>query len=350
MKQLTADRLHGLVMRGCEKMGARPEDAEQVATSLVRANLCGFDSHGIHRLVQYHEWWKQGLLDPTGRPGVVEETAFAAKVDGGQTFGPVVAGFATRVAIKKAQESGIGIVTVRRSTQVGRLADYAEAIQQAGLIGLVTANDCGGGQCVVPWGGMDPRLATNPLAMGIPGAQGAGILFDFATSAAAFGKVRQLLFRGELTPHGWLIDASGKPSTDPSCLFAEPRGALLPAGGHKGYALSLAVEVLSGILSGAGFSSPGPAPEQMNGIFILALNVAWFVPVEQFREQVDQLTAYVKSARPWPGGSPVCIPGEPDREEAVRRAREGIPFSEQAWAKVEAVLRELGLSEEAASS
>ncbi len=343
MPTLRAEDLRALVARAFERMGARPADAAQVAASLVRANLCGVDSHGIHRLVQYHAWWKEGVLDPTGRPTVVEETSFAAKVDGGQTFGPVAAGFATGVAIQKAQDVGIGIVTVRRSTQVGRLADYAETIQKAGLIGFVTVNDCGGGQCVVPWGGMEPRLATNPIAMGIPGGKGPGILFDFATSAAAFGKVRQLLFRGELVPQGWLIDASGKPSTGPSCLFTEPRGALLPAGGHKGYALSLAAEVLSGILSGAGFSGPGPAPEQLNGMFILALNVAWFVPVDQFREQVDQLTAYVKSARPLPGGTAVLIPGEPDREEAARRAREGIIFSDQAWSKVAAVLRDLGL-------
>jgi len=84
----------------------------------------------------------------------------------------------------------------------------------------------------------------------------------------------------------------------------------------------------------------------LNGIFILALNVAWFVPLDQFREQVDRLTTYVKSAKPLPGGEAVRIPGEPDREEAVRRTREGIHFSEQAWSKVEAVLRELGLSDE----
>ncbi|HWT77370.1 MAG TPA: Ldh family oxidoreductase, partial [Candidatus Methylomirabilis sp.] len=144
MKRIAADQLHGLIVRACLKMGAQPETADQVATSLARANLCGYDSHGIHRLVQYHEWWKAGLLDPTGHPRVTEETAFAAKVDGGQTFGPVVGAFATQMAIKKAQDSGIGIITVRRSTQVGRLADYVDAIQQAGQIGLVAVNDCGG--------------------------------------------------------------------------------------------------------------------------------------------------------------------------------------------------------------
>lgn len=346
MKILSPDTLRVLVTRTCERMGARPEDAAQVAASLVAASLCGYDSHGVYRLAQYHDWWKRGLLDPAARPVIVREAPFAAQVDGRHGFGPVVAGFATRVAIGKARRNGVAIVTVTGCTQVGRLADYAETIGDAGLIGLVTVNDCGGGQCVVPWGGMERRLATNPIAMGIPGGTGPGILFDFATSAAAYGKVRQLLFRGETTPPGWLLDAEGAPTRDPSLLFAEPPGALLPAGGHKGYALSLAVEVLAGILSGAGFSRPEPGPDELNGMFILALDVAWFLPPDEFRSKVDELTAYVKSARPLPGGRPVQIPGEPDREEAARRSREGIPLNEQTWAKVAGVLSDLGLAAE----
>jgi uncharacterized oxidoreductase len=346
MKILSPNTLRVLVTRACERMGARPEDAEQVAASLVAASLCGYDSHGVYRLVQYHDWWKRGLLEPAARPVIVREAPFAAQVDGRHGFGPVVAGFATRVAIGKARGNGVAVVTVTGCTQVGRLADYAETIRDAGLIGLVTVNDCGGGQCVVPWGGMERRLATNPIAMGIPGRTGPGVLFDFATSAAAYGKVRQLLFRGETTPPGWLLDVEGTPTRDPSVLFAEPPGALLPAGGHKGYALSLAVEVLAGILSGAGFSRPGPGPNELNGMFILALDVAWFLPPDEFRSKVDELTTYVKSARPLPGGRPVQIPGEPDREEAARRSREGIPLNEKTWAKVAGVLADLGLAAE----
>jgi uncharacterized oxidoreductase len=209
----------------------------QVAASLVRANLCGFDSHGVFHLGQYHEWWKKGLLDPAARPVIVRETPSAAKVDGHHAFGQVVATFATTVAIEKAQRGQVAIVTITSSNHVARLADYAESIQQAGMIGLVMANDCGAGQCVVPWGGVEPRLSTNPIAMGIPGGVGGGILFDFATSASASGKIRQLLLRGEPAPPGWLIDATGQETTDAACLFTEPRGALLPFGGHKGYAL-----------------------------------------------------------------------------------------------------------------
>ncbi len=343
MRILRAGDLRILVTRACERMGARPEDAERVAASLVQANSCGYDSHGVFRLAQYHEWWKKGLLDPAARPTVLAESAFAARVDGRHAFGQVVAEFATRVAIERTQASGIAVVTVMGCNHVGRLADYAESIREAGLIGLVMANDSGAGQSVAPWGGMEPRLATNPIAMGIPGASGPGILFDFSTSVAAQGKVRQLLLRGEKAPPGWLIDATGVPTSDPASLFADPPGALLPAGGHKGFALSLVVEVLAGILSGAGFANPRPGPEEMNGMFILAMDVAWFLPPDQFRAQVDQLTAYIKTARPLPGGEPVHIPGERSRAEAARATREGIRLSDQTCAQLVGVLTELGL-------
>jgi uncharacterized oxidoreductase len=343
MKTLRADGLQLLVTRACERMGARPEDAQRVAASLVRANLCGYDSHGVFRLAQYHTWWKQGLIHPAARPVVTAETTFAAQVDGQYAFGQVVAAYAAGVAIQKAKASGIAVVTVRASNHVGRLADYAEIIQRASLIGLVMANDSGAGQCVAPWGGMEPRLATNPIAVGIPGGSGGGILFDFSTSAAASGKIRQLLLRGEAAPLGWLINADGTETCDPACLFGQPPGALLPAGGHKGYALSLAVEVLAGILSGAGFANPTPGPEEMNGMFILALDVSWFVPPDQFRGQVDQLTSYVKTSRPAPGAGPVRIPGERSRQDEARRRREGIPLDEKTCEQLAAVLSELGL-------
>ncbi len=345
MKRLDANKLLVLMTRAFERMGTRRGDAELVATALVRSNLCGYDSHGVFRLAQYHEWWKAGLLRADAQPVVTEETAVAAKVDGRHAFGQVVAMFATRVAIAKARKSGVAVVTAHNSNHVGRLADYVEAVQAAGLIGFATVNDSGAGQCVVPWGGIDPRLSTNPIAMGIPGGVSGGILFDFSTSAAAQGKVRQFFLRGEVVPSGWLIDSTGRETTDPAALFGKPPGALLPAGGHRGFALSLAVDVLAGILSGAGYAAPSPGPEEMNGIFVLALDVAWFKPLERFRAQVDQLTDYMKTSRPMASVGPVHIPGEGSREEAARLAREGIAFSDQAWAKVAAVLRDLGLAD-----
>ena len=343
MRTLRPDALRSLVARACEQMGALRQDAEHVAASLVNANLCGYDSHGVFRLSQYRDWWQQGLLKPAAQPEVAEERGFAALVDGHWAFGQVVARFAGQVAVRKAQAGGLAVVTARNSNHVGRLADVVEFVRDAGLIGLAAVNDSGAGQCVVPWGGTDGRLSTNPIAVGVPGGDGPGILFDFSTSAAASGKVRQLLLRGEQAPDGWLIDGSGAPTRDPGALFREPHGFLLPAGGHRGYALSLLVEVLAGILSGAGSANANPGPEEMNGLFLLALDPSWFMPPATFRAQVDQLTAYVKTARPMCGAGPVHIPGERSREEAARREQAGIVLDETSCATLAAVFTSLGL-------
>jgi LDH2 family malate/lactate/ureidoglycolate dehydrogenase len=346
VKTLRADALQKLVARACERMGARPEDAEYVAGSLVQANLCGYASHGVFRLTQYHEWWKRGLLKPAAQPAIIAERGFAVSVDGRQAFGQVVARFATQISLRKARVDGIAVVTAKNNNHVGRLADSVEALKHAGLIGLAAVNDSGAGQVVVPWGGMDGRLSTNPIAVGIPGGDGPGILFDFSTSAAASGKVRQLLLRGEEAPDGWLVDASGSPTRDPASLFREPHGFLLPAGGHRGYALGLLVEALAGILSGAGYVNPHPGPEEMNGMFVLALDPAWFVPADTFRAQVDELTAYVKTSRPMPDIGPVHIPGERSRAQAASRERDGIPLDKKTCGALGEVLRDLALPEE----
>jgi hydroxycarboxylate dehydrogenase B len=338
-----AETLQELATQICLAMGARPEDAARVARCLVDANLCGYDSHGVYRLGQYHDWWRQGLLCPAARPQVAAETPVAAQVDGGFGFGQVVAAFAAEVARAKASVTGLAVVTARRSNHVGRLADAAETLRGAGLVGLVMVNDSGAGQAVVPWGAVEGRLSTNPIAVGIPGGAGPGILFDFSTSAAASGKVRQLLLRGETTPPGWLIDAGGQPTTDPAALFTDPPGHLLPAGGHRGYALSLLVEVLAGILSGAGAVRPDPGPEEMNGLFVLALNPGAFLPIDRFRDEVDHLTAYVASARPVPGGLPVHVPGQASQALAAARRRDGIPLNQATWETLAKLLVNLRL-------
>jgi hydroxycarboxylate dehydrogenase B len=343
MRTLRAEALQTLTARACEQMGASPKDAEHVAASLIQANLSGYASHGVLRLAQYHAWWKQGLLRPSAQPAVSKEHGFAAMVDGGWAFGQVVARFAADVAVRKARITGIAAVTAKNSNHVGRLADSVALLKDAGLIGLATANDSGAGQAVAPWGGIDGRLSTNPIAVGVPGGDGPGILFDFSTSAAAAGKVRQLLLRGERTPEGWLIDAAGAPTCDPVSLFREPHGFLLPAGGHRGFALSLLVEVLAGILSGAGYANPQPGPEELNGMFILALDPSWFLPLETFRAHVDHLTAYVKTSRPMPGMDPVHIPGERSLQEAALRKRVGITLDDTTCGTLAAVFRDLNL-------
>jgi uncharacterized oxidoreductase len=346
---VSAERLISTVARACERMGAAPGDARRVATLLVRSNLAGYDSHGVYRLGQYHEWWRRGLLRPEAQPVIASQASHVVQVDGRQAFGQVAATFAARLAVEAARRGAVAVVTLRNSNHVGRLADYAEEIQAAGLIGVLMTNDSGAGQVVAPWGGMDGRLSTNPIAVGIPGGAAGGILFDFSTSAAAHGKIRQLLLKGESLPPGWLLDAEGRPTQEPGAAFREPRGVLLPAAGHRGFALSLAVEVLAGILSGGGCAGPSPGPEEMNAVFILALDVAPFLPVEEFRRKVDGLAAHVKTSRPVPGGAPVRLPGERGRAEAAARAAAGVSLPDAAWDQLEAVFTDLGMTDDLAA-
>ncbi|HTX54365.1 MAG TPA: Ldh family oxidoreductase [Candidatus Baltobacteraceae bacterium] len=342
MPLVRADGLTALLTQAFQRMGARPDDAGLVAASLVKSNLSDYPSHGVYRVEQYYEWWRQGLINTKARPVIAEERGFAVQVDGNQAFGQVVANFAVQTALRKARSTGIAIVTARSCNHIGRLADYAEQLKEARLIGIVMANDSGAGQVVAPWGGIDGRLSTNPIAIGIPGEQ-SGILFDFSTSAAAAGKVKQLLLENRPAPDGWLIDASGTPTREPAALFRQPRGFLLPAGGHRGYALSLVVEVMAGILSGAGFAGPRPGPEEMNGVFVQALDPGWFVPPEMFYAQVDQLGRHIKSSRPMPGVGPVHIPGERAEAVAAQRRREGIPLDTTTYATIQKILRSLSL-------
>ena len=235
------------------------DDAAWIARLLVLANLRGHDSHGVIRIPQYAEAVKSGGIDPKSPVTVVAETGVTARLDGGRGFGQVVARRGIELAIAKATASGLSAVTLSRTTHVGRLADYAEMAATQGLVGMLWVNAVHGLN-VAPWGGAARRLGTNPHAIGIPGAGGPAMVLDFATSVVAEGKMRVKKNRKQQAPPGWFIDAGGRPATDPEIFYGDPVGSLLTAGEHKGYGLSLAVEILGGILSGTGAGRPRPRP------------------------------------------------------------------------------------------
>jgi uncharacterized oxidoreductase len=224
---------------------------------------------------------------------------------------------------------------------VGRLADYAEMAANAGLVGMLWAN-CVHGLNVAPWGGAARRLGTNPHAVAIPGVSGPAMVLDFATSVVAEGKMRVKRNRKQQAPPGWFVDAAGRPATDPEIFYGEPPGALLTAGEHKGYGLSLAVEILGGILSGTGPAGPPPGVFA-NGTLMICLDVERFLPLAEFHAQVGALFGWVKTAPLAQGAGEILIPGEPEaRLEAERRAQ-GIPVEEQTWNQIEAAAAELGV-------
>jgi len=341
MPTIDAARLETTATRIFERLGAPAADAAWIARLLVRANLRGHDSHGVIRIPQYAQAVKTGTIDPKSPVTVLAETPVTARLDGGRGFGQVVARQGIELCIAKTKASGLAAVGLSRTTHVGRLADYAEMAAAEGLVGMLWVNAVHGLN-VAPWGGAGRRLGTNPHAIGIPGEGGPAMVLDFATSVVAEGKMRVKKNRKQQAPPGWFIDAAGRPATDPEIFYGDPVGSLLTAGEHKGYGLSLAVEILGGILSGTGPAGPGPGLFA-NGTLMICLDVARFVPLPEFHKQVAGLFSFVKSAPLAQGSKEILIPGEPEARLEAERLRSGVPIDDETWNQIEGVAAELGV-------
>ena len=218
------------------------------------------------------------------------------------------------------------------STTSAAWASTSRLIAAAGGIGLAFCNSGPPGGRVVPHGGRRAALATNPLAYAVPAGSRPPIVADFSTSAAAEGRVRLARQNRLEVPDGWLVDAEGRPTRDPEALYQG--GALLPAGGHRGYALALLVEILGGVLAGAGTSSTGDAPG--NGLLLVALDPARWGGAEAFLAGVDAVADAVTAVDPAPEFDRVRLPGEPEAETEARRRAEGIPVPEATWEELAA--------------
>ena len=324
------------------RLGAPADDAAWIATLLVRANLRGHDSHGVIRVPQYVAAVKSGELNPTPKIAIVSETPTLALIDGDRGFGQVVARRGIALAIDKARGEGLAAVTLRRTYHVGRLADYAETAAAAGLIGMLWVN-AKGGLHVAPWGGAARRLGTNPHAIAIPGLGGTvAMSHDFATSVWAEGKLRVKFNRGEPAPPGVMLNGRGEPSTDPKEYYAQPPGSLLTAGGHKGYGLSLAVEILAGILSGTGAASAERGPFA-NGTLMLCLDPGRFLPPGDFHAQVADLLGWVRAAPLAAGAKEILVPGEPEARSEQERRAGGVPLDDETWRQIRACAAEAGV-------
>lgn len=319
--------------------GAPPAAAAEVAEILVESNLVGHDSHGVMQIPTYVQRIRDGRIDPRGQPRVIEETATSALVSGGWTFGQVAAAFATRLAIAKARQSNLAVVSVVQCDHIGRLGEYAERMAREGMIGFVTVGKGYPEGRVAPYGGAAAGpLGTNPLAFAFPGGRSPRVLVDFATSTVAANKIAVARARGESLPPGCIIDAQGRPSTDPADY--QNGGALLPVAGHKGYGLAVVAELLSNVFTA---SDAHPGPGRPGGVFILAMHAATFRPLADFQQAADRLAERLKAVPPAPGFEEVLLPGEPELRTKERRQREGIPVPEATWQAIADTAASLGV-------
>lgn len=317
--------------------GATSADADLVAASLVKASLSGHDSHGVLRIGRYLDKIRQGTLHPAAQPSVLRRHGATAVVDGGLGFGPVTAHFGTELVLALAHSHGIGAVALSRTNHIGRLGDHAERIAAGGCIGLIFSAGAGPGGSVAAHGGAERIFGTNPLAWGLPVTGGRGpLVADFSTSVIPEGKVGMAQARGEPLPPGVALDSSGRPTTDPAAFYAG--GALLPFGGHKGYSLVLLGELMASLL---GHSVPVSSPEYRPGnpTVLIALEVAAFMPPEEFLRHTEALLRRIESSRPAEGFQRVLVPNAIELETARLRGRDGIPVPAALWSELQAIGR-----------
>jgi uncharacterized oxidoreductase len=322
--------------------GAPPEEAAIVADELVEASLMGLESHGVTRYIWYTEEILNGKIRPGAPVRIIRETPSTAIVDCGFNFGAVSARRMVAIVCEKAQQAGVACVISQNSHHVGRLGAYTQKVAERGLFCFATANSSKHGHWVVPWGGREGRLATNPLSYAAP-THGRPVVMDMSTSMISEGKIRVLMYEGKPLPPNCIQDADGYPTTDPEKFYGPPHGTILPFGselGYKGFGLGLLVEILSGIMAGMESTCDHP---YINGLCLIAINPVAFCGAERLKDLMDDLSRYITTTPPAPGYSEVVMPGTLDFRMREKRLIEGIPLPEETWRRIVETAKRVGV-------
>lgn len=301
------------------------EDAGTVARCLVEADLRGVETHGMVRLPHYLNRVRLGLIKTRPEIRITRATPVAISVDGDDGFGFVVAHRAMDEAIAMARDYGVGLASVKRSSHFGMAASYVLQAVHAGYMSLVFTN---ASSSMPPWGGREPLLGTSPFAAGAPGGKLPPFVLDMSVAVAARGKIRLAAKRGESIPEGLGLDKDGHNTTDPNKVL--DGGIVLPVGGPKGSAISMMMDIFSGVFSGSAFAGDVTnhteefTKPQDVGHFIMAIKPELFMPMAEFASRMDVLTGRVKSVQPAHGVHEVLIAGEPESRQEAERRRHGI--------------------------
>ncbi len=324
--------------------GCRPPENQRVARHLVEANLVGHDSHGVIRVATYVEWLREGKVFANKSMEVISDTEVIAVVDGqfgmGQTIGEEV----MELGIAKCSRHGLAVIALRNCGHLGRIGDWALMAANAGLLSLHYVNTSGGGILVAPTGGTRRRLSANPVAAGVPIQGGSPLILDISTCTIAEGKVRVALNRGDRVPPGCLLDNQGRPTDDPRNFYTDPPGAILPLGGHKGFGLSVIVEMLAGALTGGSCSNPS-VRRVANNMLTILLSPAAFGTAEEFDQEARRFIAHVKDCPTVEPNGEILMPGEPEERTKAQRLAEGVELDDTTWGQLRATCRQLGISD-----
>ena len=311
----------------CYRALGVPEDAAWLlADTLVQADLWGHPSHGVMRLFWYGQRIETGAMRADVRLPPDPAPPALGLIDGQDGIGQVVALAAMDQAVRAAKSHGIGAVAVRNSGHFGTAMYFTRRAAEAGCIGFLSTN---ASPAMAPWGGREKRIGNNPFSWSAPAGRHAPMMVDMANTAVARGKLYVAKTHGAAIPEGWAIDAEGRATTDPAAGIA---GTILPMAGHKGYAMTVAMEVLSGLLSGSAFAPDvvGPyMPQGRSGAghFAMAVDIAHLRPLAGFEADMERLISTLKTAPRAPGVDEIFYPGEIEARHDIRARREGVALA-----------------------
>ncbi len=345
MTRINHEKLIRFVTRSFEKLGVPTSDAEIAANVLVASDLRGVDTHGVIRFnpnAWYVKWLRDGVMTAKPNIRVITETASTALLDADNGMGFVAGHRAMELAVKKAKQTGVGIVTVRNSRHYGMSAYYSMLALPHDMIGIAMTN---ASRQVVPTFGREARFGTNPISFAIPAKDEQPFVLDMATTTAAAGKLELAIRLGKPVPTGWALNEKAEATTDPK--IAQSARRLLPLGGtresgsHKGYGLGILVEILCGVLTGT--VTALNANQEPRGHLFGAIDPAAFRPVAEFKADMDRLIRELKSTPPIAGESRVYVAGEIEFETAEERSERGIPLHSSVLKGLRDVGTELGV-------
>lgn len=340
---IEARRLGDFITDIFSAAGCSREEARRIAGNLVEANLTGHDSHGVIRTPRYLLWLADGKILPDQNLTVVSDHDAMLVLDGNFGFGQTVGPLAVRRGIDRAAEKGVAIVALRHAGHLGRIGAFAEMAADAGQVSIHFVN-VAGSVLVAPFGGVERRMSTAPVAIGVPNPGSDPVILDFATSLVAEGKVLVAGKGGKPLPDDALIGPDGERSGDPALLYGgadpvltpdkrEGAGAIRAMGEHKGSGLALMCELLAGALTGSGATGPD-YPRVYNGMLSIYMSVDRFDTDDGFAAELRRYIAYFKSSRPADAGGEVLTPGEPERTAMRERLSNGVPLGDDIWASL----------------
>ena len=346
---MNAVQLREFVQQLFMTLNVPEKDAYITADVLVQGDMRGVDSHGVARLFQYIKRLQEGLIEAKPTITIKRETPVSVALDGGNGLGQVVSHQAMEMVIDKAIKTGVGMATVNHSNHFGIAGYYAMMALPHGMVGQAYTNTT---PLVMPTFGKKIMTGTNPIAVAVPCGSEKPWVLDMATSVVPRGKLEVAARKGLEMPQGWAVDKEGVPTTDPQAALdggaPMPLGGTRELGGHKGYDLAIFVDILSGVLSGAGFGPNlagfwGTHAASNIGHFFMAFRPDLFMDLSEFESRMDEFVRELKATPPTRGAARVLVAGQPEDDAVARYRRTGVPLHPKVMQSLTQLSDELGV-------